>query len=441
MATRAAAEDRTVELIYEAQLHGHFRRTLPAAPSKNRCQPSCPPWSVAFAEIVAGEKKSHWIWYVWPSLRVVRSSVGEHARKFLLPNMKAVQDFLGHQHLRHNIVAITIAASKHLEAGVSPLLLFGKMHRYDCPKFVETCTVMAVAAMMMEEKNEGTDVVAVFRSALTSFKKTCLQIFQKAFLRTIKILCKISPETSVATLQLSSELDLVQGSESKSIEPSSSAADGNSRKCAACTRLKQTFAFSKSQLRKRPGESRCRDCLAAQVPGVPSGDFRENNLPPKPLDMSTRPLGDVPGFDGRLRCCLDWPKTRNGNPPRAQSAIFNPLLACVVGPIDGFYTIEQLQVAHEWWCRALPAWNDWVQRLKSAGVPAMRDKLIKSAKGRPNPLIHKAKGRGKVPHFRGRVQNEALEMAMDVAIEVYACTACLYTGIPRQQRYPSENSG
>jgi hypothetical protein len=57
----------------------------------------------------------------------------------------------------------------------------------------------------------------------------------------------------------------------------------------------------------------------------------------------------------------------------------------------------------------------------------MRNTLVGQAKGNPTPLIHKAKGHGTAPHFKGRMQTAALEKAVMVSIEVYACVACMYS--------------
>ena len=126
--------------------------------------------------------------------------------------------------------------------------------------------------------------------------------------------------------------------------------------------------------------------------------------------------------------CLDWPQTKGGKPPNAQSAIFNPLLACVFGPIEKHCTEQQLGFAEEWWKEALPAWPRWVAELKAAGVPAMKDQCLRLAKGNPNPLIPKAGNAvGTVPHFRGKDQTEALEKGGMVSVEIYAAITCMYS--------------
>ena len=38
----------------------------------------------------------------------------------------------------------------------------------------------------------------------------------------------------------------------------------------------------------------------------------DNRTPMTPLSMAVRPLMAVPGFDGYLMCCRDWPQTKKG---------------------------------------------------------------------------------------------------------------------------------
>lgn len=75
----------------------------------------------------------------------------------------------------------------------------------------------------------------------------------------------------------------------------------------------------------------------------------------------------------------------------------------------------------------MPAWPRWVSELQVAGINDHREALIRQAKGQPNALIFKAKGRGSVPHFNGRMQNAMLELAPMVAVEVYACVTVMYS--------------
>ena len=101
--------------------------------------------------------------------------------------------------------------------------------------------------------------------------------------------------------------------------------------------------------------------------------------PPSPPSLDPRPQMNVLGFEG-LTCCTDWPQLKKGEPPNAQSAIFNPLIACALGSIEDHCTAEQLQFAQQWWAAALPAWPRWVAQLRDAGVATWRQELIAQAK-------------------------------------------------------------
>ncbi|KAL7574734.1 hypothetical protein ACA910_017298 [Epithemia clementina (nom. ined.)] len=98
-----------------------------------------------------------------------------------------------------------------------------------------------------------------------------------------------------------------------------------------------------------------------------------------PISLEPQPQHAVPGLPG-LTVCYNWlpPHTRHinnniiindGQPPKTQSLIFKPLLACALGqPWPGFYTAKQLDMAMIWWTNALPAWPRWKQQLQSALV-------------------------------------------------------------------------
>lgn len=110
----------------------------------------------ALKEIRDGQKKSHWIWYVWPTLAVLRP--GTSRPEFLLPDLAAVQAYLLDEVLRQRLEEITVLATEHLQRragepnkiGMSgvPLpvasQLFGSPT--DADKFAECMTVFAAAS-------------------------------------------------------------------------------------------------------------------------------------------------------------------------------------------------------------------------------------------------------------------------------------------------------
>lgn len=119
--------------------------------------PRCvnPPFSIACKEIRQGSKRSHWIWYVWPSLRAVRTSMHP---EFLLPDFSTACMYLQNPTLTQRLLEVSELAIRHLEHGVDPAVLFGKMHHCDFPKFYETMSLFAIAAHV----NGDADQEAVF---------------------------------------------------------------------------------------------------------------------------------------------------------------------------------------------------------------------------------------------------------------------------------------
>ena len=118
-----------------------------------------PSYAVAYAEILDGGKRSHWIWYVWPTLKGVRSTMRPELELLSLDQACA---YLRDAVLCGRLVEITAAASTKLREGVTAAALFGPQHAYDAPKFHEACTLFLIAA----EKAGMPDVASVFQAGL-----------------------------------------------------------------------------------------------------------------------------------------------------------------------------------------------------------------------------------------------------------------------------------
>jgi uncharacterized protein (DUF1810 family) len=101
-----------------------------------------PSYAQALREIRAGRKSSHWIWYVWPTLRALRPTTSRPA--YLLPDLDAVRAWMCHTKLQPRLLTITEAAIGHLEAGKQPRVLFGSAT--DADKFHEAMTLYAAVA-------------------------------------------------------------------------------------------------------------------------------------------------------------------------------------------------------------------------------------------------------------------------------------------------------
>jgi len=174
--------------IIDAQRNGHRRNGPNSAVD-------CSPFDVALREIEAGRKKSHWVWYVWPSFIPVRGNVGAHARKFLLRNIADVETYLMTKELVIRLGNITRAATDQFRGGVKPQHLFGRQHKFDAPKFVETVTVFhcgCTSVMLRQNLNPKIrDVLKrlqkVLKEGLQSFRAVDVHgnYFQKSFVKTI----------------------------------------------------------------------------------------------------------------------------------------------------------------------------------------------------------------------------------------------------------------
>jgi uncharacterized protein (DUF1810 family) len=120
-----------------------------------------PSYATALAEMRAGCKRTHWIWYIWPTLTGVRTTMRKDLELLSLQHARA---YLRDPILGCRLLEITAEASAQLAAGVPREVLFGREHAYDAPKYHEACTLFKVAA----EQEGMVDAAAVFRIGLES---------------------------------------------------------------------------------------------------------------------------------------------------------------------------------------------------------------------------------------------------------------------------------
>ena len=66
---------------------------------------------------------------MWPSLAQIRPNV--RLPQFLLPDLAAARAYADDGVLRSRLLAISRAATAHLQGGVPPATLFGQQHQYD----------------------------------------------------------------------------------------------------------------------------------------------------------------------------------------------------------------------------------------------------------------------------------------------------------------------
>jgi uncharacterized protein (DUF1810 family) len=91
----------------------------------------------ASAEIRAGGKTGHWIWYVFPQLEGLGSSAT--SRAFAIADAAEAADYLRDAELRSRLLAITLAVAEQIGRGRSLRALMGS--EVDARKLVSSLTL------------------------------------------------------------------------------------------------------------------------------------------------------------------------------------------------------------------------------------------------------------------------------------------------------------
>jgi uncharacterized protein (DUF1810 family) len=99
-------------------------------------------FATALAELRAGRKQSHWIWYIFPQLTGLGRS--ETARYYGLPNLDEACAYLRDPLLRSRLQAITEVVAQQLDQGVRLTELMGG--ETDALKLVSSLTLFEIAA-------------------------------------------------------------------------------------------------------------------------------------------------------------------------------------------------------------------------------------------------------------------------------------------------------
>ncbi len=99
-------------------------------------------YAAALAEMKAGQKRSHWIWYVFPQIQGL--GLSPMARKYALHDLEEARGFASHPVLGKRLHEITEATLHHLEAGASLPDLMGS--EIDALKLVSSMTLFATVA-------------------------------------------------------------------------------------------------------------------------------------------------------------------------------------------------------------------------------------------------------------------------------------------------------
>ena len=121
----------------------------------------------ALSEIHAGGKRSHWIWYVFPQLSGMGSSVA--SRTYGLDGVSEAEEYLREPLLRSRLLTIASAAARQVDGGgVTLVRLMGSS--IDTTKLVSSMTLFEHVAQRLHDL-EGLDEYA----SLSVAAKTLLE--------------------------------------------------------------------------------------------------------------------------------------------------------------------------------------------------------------------------------------------------------------------------
>lgn len=102
--------------------------------------PNTGSWDDAFAELTAGAKKTHWIWYIFPILAGLRAS--STAGRFAIKGPDAALEYLKHPVLKQRLLDVVTAVHTHIVSNGKNLNeLMGDP--VDAKKVVSCCTLFA----------------------------------------------------------------------------------------------------------------------------------------------------------------------------------------------------------------------------------------------------------------------------------------------------------
>ncbi len=126
-------------------------------------------YETALAEISAGAKRSHWIWYIFPQLEGLGSSTA--AQTYAIRDLPEACEYLRDPILRARYAEIAAAVKEQLARGVALPRLMGSS--LDALKLVSSLTLFRAAAETLAQDNV----------AHQSLAACCAEILEQAALQ------------------------------------------------------------------------------------------------------------------------------------------------------------------------------------------------------------------------------------------------------------------
>ena len=121
-------------------------------------------YEAALAEIAAGRKRGHWIWYVFPQIAGLGTS--HMSQAYAIRDRDEAVQYLRHPVLSARLLEIASAAAAHLQQGVAIGTLMGSS--IDATKLVSSMTLFGEVARTLTraERTATSDAIAETAKAI-----------------------------------------------------------------------------------------------------------------------------------------------------------------------------------------------------------------------------------------------------------------------------------
>ena len=121
-------------------------------------------YEAALAEMTAGRKRGHWIWYTFPQIAGLGTS--HMSQTYAIRNRAEAQEYLRHPLLSQRLLDIAGAAADHLRKGVALNTLMGSS--IDAGKLVSSMTLFGevTRALPPEAQTATTEALASAAEAI-----------------------------------------------------------------------------------------------------------------------------------------------------------------------------------------------------------------------------------------------------------------------------------
>ncbi|HEY3900338.1 MAG TPA: DUF1810 family protein [Chthoniobacter sp.] len=130
-------------------------------------------YATALAEMLAGRKTSHWIWYIFPQIDGLGHS--STAKRFAIRDLDEACEYLRDPLLCRHYEEIANAAAEHLSRGAPLEKLMGGST--DASKLVSSITLFRAAAERLAKEGAGAHFPELVRRCNAILDRTSMQGF------------------------------------------------------------------------------------------------------------------------------------------------------------------------------------------------------------------------------------------------------------------------